>query len=47
MVNPGPDHWEIGEILEIPDTHPGWKLSPPEGLLRGPRFRIDVRVVSY
>jgi len=30
---PGPDLWEIGEILGIPDTHPGWKLSPLEGLL--------------
>ena len=32
-VETGPDDWEIGEILEIPDTHPGWKLSPLEGLL--------------
>ena len=46
-IETGPDDWEIGEILEIPDTHPGWKLSPLEGLLRGPRFRIGIRVVSY
>ena len=44
---PGPDDWEIGEILEIPYTHPGWKLSPLEGLLWGPEFRMACRVVSY
>jgi hypothetical protein len=46
-IETGPDLWEIGEILEIPYTHPGWKLSPLEGLLRGPEFRIGIRVVSY
>jgi len=46
-IETGPDHWEIGEISEIPDTHPGWKLSPLEGLLRGTKFRMACRVVSY